>query len=88
MRFDLRAASAAIWSFVELANRVLERERPWERAAPHREAVLAGLVDASRVAVGECVPFLPDGAGQLLGRLGTGDTVGPAGPVFPRLAHR
>jgi methionyl-tRNA synthetase len=88
VRFDLRAASAAIWSFVELANRVLERERPWERAAPHREAVLAGLVDASRVAVGECVPFLPDGAGQLLGRLGTGDTVGPAGPVFPRLARR
>jgi methionyl-tRNA synthetase len=88
VRFDLRAASAAIWSFVELANRVLERERPWDGAAPHREAVLAGLVDASRVAVGECVPFLPDGAGQLLARLGTGDTVGPAGPVFARLARQ
>jgi methionyl-tRNA synthetase len=85
-RFDLRAAGTAIWEFVELANRVLDRERPWERSAPRREAVLAGLVDACRVVVGECVPFLPDGAAQLLTRLGTGDTVGPAGPVFTRLS--
>jgi methionyl-tRNA synthetase len=84
-RFDLRGATAAIWSFVEVANRVLERERPWERTARNRDAVLAGLVDACRVAVGECLPFLPDGAAQLLVRLGEGDVVGPAGPVFRRL---
>jgi methionyl-tRNA synthetase len=83
--FDLRGATAAIWSFVEIANRVLERERPWEPTAPYREAVLAGLVDACRVAVGECVPFLPDGAARLAARLGQGDTVGPAGPIFRRL---
>jgi methionyl-tRNA synthetase len=85
-RFDLRTATAAIWSFVEAANRDLERERPWERTATRRDAVLAGLVGACRVAVGECLPFLPDGAAQLLARLGEGDAVGPAGPVFPRLA--
>ncbi|HYH31468.1 MAG TPA: methionine--tRNA ligase, partial [Pseudonocardia sp.] len=84
-RFDLRAAAGEICSFVELANRVLERERPWERTARHRDAVLAGLVDACRVAVGECLPFLPDGAARLLTRLGTGDAVGTPGAVFPRL---
>jgi methionyl-tRNA synthetase len=84
-RFDLRGATAEIWSFVEVANRVLERERPWERTAAHREAVLAGLVDACRVAVGECLPFLPDGTAELLLRLGEGDAVGRAGSVFPRL---
>jgi methionyl-tRNA synthetase len=85
-RFDLRGATEAIWSFVEVANRVLERERPWERTAQDRDAVLAGLVDACRVAVGECLPFLPDGAAHLLARLGEGEAVGPAGPVFRRLA--
>jgi methionyl-tRNA synthetase len=84
-RFDLRGATAEIWSFVEVANRVLERERPWERSAPRRDAVLAGLVDSSRVAVGECLPFLPDGAAHLLARLGDGDSVGRAGPVFRRI---
>jgi methionyl-tRNA synthetase len=85
-RFDLRAAAGAICEFVECANRTLERERPWERSAGRRDAVLAGLVDACRIAAGECGPFLPDGAARLLTRLGTGGTVGPAGPVFPRLA--
>jgi methionyl-tRNA synthetase len=85
-RFDLRGATEAIWSFVEVTNRVLERERPWERTAPDRDAVLAGLVDACRVAVGECLPFLPDGAARLLARLGEGGAVGPAGPVFRRLS--
>ncbi len=84
-RFDLRGATAEIWSFVEIANRVLERERPWERSGPRRDALLAGLVDACRVAVGECLPFLPDGAAHLLARLGDGDSVGPAGPVFRRI---
>jgi methionyl-tRNA synthetase len=84
-RFDLRGATAAIWSFVEIANRVLEQERPWERTAPHRESVLAGLVDACRIAVAECLPFLPDGAAELVLRLGEGDAVGRAGAVFRRL---
>lgn len=84
-RFDVRGATAAIWSFVEVANRVLERERPWERTASNRETVLAGLVAACRIAVGECLPFLPDGAAELLVRLGEGDVVGPAGAAFRRL---
>ncbi len=84
-RFDLRGATGTIWSFVDVANRVLERERPWEGAAPQRDAVLAGLVHACRVAVAECEPFLPDGAARLAARLGEGDSVGPAGAVFRRL---
>ncbi len=84
-RFDLSRATAEIWSIVEIVNRVLERERPWEATARNRAAVLSGLVDACRVVVGECLPFLPDGAARLAARLGQGDAVGPAGPVFPRL---
>jgi methionyl-tRNA synthetase len=84
-RFDLRRATAEIWSIVEIVNRVLERERPWEATARNRAAVLTGLVDACRVVVGECLPFLPDGAARLAARLGQGDAVGPADPVFPRL---
>ena len=37
------------------------------------------------IANAECLPFLPDGASHLLARLGDGDSVGPAGPVFRRL---
>jgi methionyl-tRNA synthetase len=63
----------------------MERERPWEATARNRAAVLACLVDACRVAVGECLPFLPDGAARFAARLGRRDAVGPAGPVFRRL---
>jgi methionyl-tRNA synthetase len=88
-RFDLRAATDAIWAEVEEGNRTVERERPWElaRDADARlDAVLATLVHRCRGVVAECRPFVPDTAARLVAQLGDGRTVGEPGPALPRLA--
>lgn len=89
-RFDLRAATAAIWAEVEEGNRAVERERPWELArdpgsGDRLDAVLATLVHRCRTVVTECGPFVPQTAARLAGQLGAGPAVGPAGAVVARL---
>lgn len=84
-RFDLRRATGAIRDVVDLANRFVEQERPWEPAPADRiDAVLATLVAAGRTLATECGPFIPDGAARLRTALGSGRTVGPAVPAFER----
>jgi len=81
--FDLRAATGALREAVDVANRYIEAERPWER---HDPEVLATLVRAGRLIAGELGPFLPAGAERLGTQLGTGAVVGAPRPAFPRLA--
>jgi methionyl-tRNA synthetase len=89
--FDLRTAAGALVAVVDLGNRTIEAERPWEagrRDLPRTDAVLAGLVHACRVVAGELTPFLPGGAARLEAQLGAvGDPrVGRPEPAFGRLA--
>lgn len=90
-RFDLRAATDAIWRAVEHGNRLVERERPWElardsAAAGRLDTVLATLVHLCREVAKECRPFVPEGAARLATQLSRGATVGPTGAAFARLA--
>ncbi|TDD66441.1 methionine--tRNA ligase [Jiangella aurantiaca] len=90
--FDLRAATAALVAVVDLANRTIEADRPWERdrrRRPGAAVVLAGLVHACRVVAAELEPFLPGGAARLRAQLGAvGDTrVRRPEPAFERLAQ-
>src|SRR5699024_4338010 len=74
--FHLRAATQAVRDAVDVANRYIEAERPWERPDT-RDDVLATLVHAERVIAGELEPFLPTGAERLRAQLGAGPWVGP-----------
>lgn len=85
-RFDLRAATDAIWTEVEEGNRYVERERPWEADGDRLDEVLAALVHRCRTFVAECRPFVPDAAARLAEQLGQGTAVGRPGPVLPRWA--
>lgn len=92
-RFDFRAATEAIWRVVELANRLVNAEKPWElarsetagdaTASARLDEVLAVLVDALRVTATELQPFIPTGAKALLRQL-HGPRIGQPTPVFPR----
>ncbi|GAA2622055.1 methionine--tRNA ligase [Dactylosporangium fulvum] len=84
-RFDLRAATDALWTVVDEGNRLVESSRPWQLTGPALDAVLATLVHSCRVLAKELEPFLPSGAARLRTQLGTGNQVGPAIPAFPRL---
>ncbi|RIQ20678.1 methionine--tRNA ligase [Jiangella rhizosphaerae] len=86
--FDLRAATAALVAVVDLANRTIEADRPWERdrrGRPDAGVVLAGLVHACRVIAAELEPFLPGGAARLRAQLAEGERVGRPEPAFHRL---
>lgn len=80
--FDFRAATGAICSVVDEANRLIEAEQPWKGGG---EAVLATLTGVCRLLATELGPFLPDGARRLREQL---DRPGRPKPVFPRLAQR
>jgi methionyl-tRNA synthetase len=84
--FDLRAATGAVRDAVDVANRYIEAERPWERPDT-RDDVLATLVHAGRVIAGELEPFLPGGAERLRTQLGVGGVVGTPQPAFSRLGR-
>ena len=74
-RFDFRAATEALWSAVEEANRFVSATRPWElgklerghdRTAPDRlDAVLCVLLTACRAIAHELHSFLPDAATRI-----------------------
>jgi methionyl-tRNA synthetase len=88
--FDFRAATDAIGTVVAEANRLVERERPWdlaksEQAGERLDAVLATLVEACRGLARELIPFIPAGAARIAAQLGEGERVAVPQPVFPRL---
>ncbi|HET6533194.1 MAG TPA: class I tRNA ligase family protein, partial [Actinoplanes sp.] len=83
---NLRAATAAITDAVDVANRYIEAQRPWERPDT-RDDVLATLVHAERTIAGELQPFLPTGAVRLSTQLGAGRLVSTPQPAFPRLGR-
>lgn len=76
--FDFRAATGAVIEVVDRANRLIEAERPWERAGTSRDRVLATLRSTVRLLAAELEPFLPDGAARLRGDAAPGR-------AFPRL---
>jgi methionyl-tRNA synthetase len=88
--FDFRAATDALQDVVDAGNRLVETERPWELAragaADRLDIVLGTLVRLCRLLAAEVEPFLPAGAARLRPVLRDDDRVGPARPVFPRLA--
>ncbi|MFI9721966.1 methionine--tRNA ligase [Streptomyces sp. NPDC052396] len=88
--YDFRAATAALWTVVEEANRCVERTRPWELARDGRDerldAVLAALIAACRQLAGELSPFLPTAAARLARQCTPHQGVlPPATPLFGRL---
>jgi len=80
-RFDLRAATDALWSTVVESNRFVERARPWELAGTERASAVGLLLRACRVLGQELEPFLPGGASRIRRALEQGHTR----PIFPRL---
>jgi methionyl-tRNA synthetase len=93
--FDFRAATNAVCSVIDAANRFVETERPWQlaraqqagddAAAARLDAVLADLVHACRALATELQPFIPVGAQRLRRQLVCADHVGQPQPAFPRL---
>ena len=92
-RFDFRAATEAVSNVVDLGNRLVNAERPWElaraetagdsTASGRLDEVLAVLVDACRVISTELQPFIPTGAKALFRQL-QAPRIAPPTPVFPR----
>jgi methionyl-tRNA synthetase len=87
-RFDLRAATDALWAVVEDANRLVETARPWQLTGRDLDAVLGSLVYTCRILSSELRPFLPGAAARLAAQLGAGAEVGTPEPVFARLSPR
>jgi methionyl-tRNA synthetase len=80
--FDFRAALDALWSLVDVGNRLVETERPWQLpATPRFDEILSTLLALSRLAATELSPFLPDGSARLLAQL---DGTAPRSPAFHR----
>ncbi|WP_007023746.1 methionine--tRNA ligase [Saccharomonospora iraqiensis] len=95
-RFDLRAATAAVWRIAEEANRYVVATEPWQLAKAEKagdtaagarlDTVLALLVSACRAVADELSPFLPDAAERVTAQLGGGTDRPPAPtPLFPRI---
>lgn len=66
-------ALSEIWSFVGAANRLIDREKPWELAKsdiPRCAEVVATLVEALRVLSVVTGPFMPRTATKLAEGLG------------------
>jgi methionyl-tRNA synthetase len=88
--FDFRTATAALWSLVEGANRLIEATRPWQLAknpedAAELDQVLASLVAALRLIGTELAPFLPDAAARTVERCRPVNGVLPEpAPLFRR----
>jgi methionyl-tRNA synthetase len=64
--FDFRAATNAITTAVDNANRLVETSKPWQLAGSEREDVLRQLGGACRTIAHELTPFIPGGAARLL----------------------
>jgi methionyl-tRNA synthetase len=92
---QLSDAIAALWDFVDAANRQVELEQPWtlakEMKAGNAEAetklrgVLGDLVEACRVIALAIAPFMPAAAPRVLSQLGYEypyETNGNGGPAL------
>ena len=76
----LHDALAALWGFVEHANRLVDAERPWElakaatagdtAAAARLRDVLGDLLEACRLVGLAVAPFMPATAPRVLAQLG------------------
>jgi methionyl-tRNA synthetase len=88
--FDFRAATAALWSVVEEANRHIEAVRPWQL---HKQgdgaaldSVLGSLLRTCRTLAEELRPFLPDAAARIAAQCTPSDGRLPdPRPLFPRI---
>lgn len=81
-RFDLRAASGALWELAAQANRVVAAARPWERAGDRAE-LLGTLLATSRLLARELAPFLPAASERIGSALDTLD-VGRGRALFAK----
>jgi methionyl-tRNA synthetase len=79
--FDVRRATAALWTIVEQANRFIDATRPWELASAGADAelddALSALLHACVLLADQLEPFLP-GAAARIARQCT-----PVGGVLP-----
>jgi methionyl-tRNA synthetase len=68
-RFDVRAATAALWKVVLESNRFVSATEPWALAradaGERLDAVLAALLHACRTIAVELAPFLPVAAERI-----------------------
>jgi methionyl-tRNA synthetase len=81
LRFDFRAATDALWSLVDEANRCIAATRPWELAngdgdgdgAAEFDRLLGTLLAACHALARELVPFLPAAAARVRDALAGND---------------
>jgi methionyl-tRNA synthetase len=92
---QLSDAIAALWDFVDAANREVEQEQPWvlakavkagDQAASERlSGVLGDLVEACRLIALAVAPFMPSAAPRVLAQLGYEYPFGADGNGGPAL---
>ncbi len=91
----LHEALAALWGFVDAANRFVDAEQPWvvAKAAKSGDAaalvrlrgILGDLVEACRLIALAAAPFVPNTAPRVLGQLGYENPYGSDGNGGPPL---
>ncbi|HET9344565.1 MAG TPA: methionine--tRNA ligase [Candidatus Limnocylindrales bacterium] len=91
----LHDALTALWWLIGGANKIVDREKPWELAKAWKagddaagdrlRGVLGDLVEACRLVGLAAAPFLPNTAPRLLGQLGYDYAYGPDGNGGPAL---
>jgi methionyl-tRNA synthetase len=64
--FDFRAATGAIVTAVDDANRLIEAAKPWQLNGSARTEILSTLGGACRTIAHELIPFIPSGAARAL----------------------
>jgi methionyl-tRNA synthetase len=94
--FDFRAATTAVWSVVEAANRYVEQVRPWQlfraeqagdsRAARDLDDALEVLLRSCRAVAELLRPFLPDTADRITAQCTpSGGRLPDPRPLFPKI---
>jgi methionyl-tRNA synthetase len=91
----LHEALSLLWSFVSLANRVVDNRRPWdlakaakagdELAAAHLRFVLGDLIEACRLVGLAVAPYMPTTAPRVLAQLGFAFDYAADGNGGPRI---
>ncbi|HSB69307.1 MAG TPA: methionine--tRNA ligase [Candidatus Methylomirabilis sp.] len=79
--FAFSRALEAIWEFLNLGNRYIDQQKPWELAKRDRESlarVLGHMCEVMRLAGLHLAPFLPATAEKIWTQLGIGSPVGEA----------
>ena len=70
---EFHKALEKIWSYISVANKYIEDEKPWELAkknSPHLNTVLYNLSESLRIITALIAPFLPDTAENITKQLG------------------